>query len=528
MTTFSSAARPRVVLGRGIKSSLSGREGNRGEAGGLDANFAFESQPAVEQTLSELLDRARSQVLLLRRALDEAATLERGSITRAADLTQRLELGKRMGAEFDQRLEAAHKAAGVLPQAASALRGLEALVEQMRAMQSGAEQRFAAQVAEAQARVERSLMDELEKTRSQMRVRCEEFAGAFRGELDGASERLRGVVDEYEQRLRDQEERFETRLRDMSARIAESEGNVENAHQRLADHIAGAWGGIEKRLLVESDRLSSEIDRKSAGVQARLSLILDSAAERVDILDSQGSRLSGDIEGRVQSMCDRAARLLGLSTLSASGEPVVEGDEPRQGSLLAALDEARVVLSTADGAATRLSLLVQRADEATQRARETLENAQVVAATREGEAERVERTIQQGLEQLKMFEQSLGSAAERHQAGLEELQRVREMTSTAREDLQAMAAAASFHAEQVREQEARLDEARRRAEASAAEATSRAAALDRAMEQVTNQAAELVAMARDVSVLVDKARQSRDGQAGESEDDGDAMASAAA
>lgn len=512
MTTFSSAARPRVVIGRGLPGSRGREEAPVSSAwGGSDLSGG--SQP-VEQSLAQLLERSQSQVMVLRRALDEAATMERSAISRNAEMHQRLEQSRRFGAEFDKRLEDAARAAGALPQAAAALKGLEALIAEMRRIQTGAEQRFAEQVAKAQRETELSLGERFERTHHELKARCQEFEKAFDAELDNAAERLRGIVEGYERRLVDQEHRFEERLGELASRIAESEGKVEHAHQRVADHISGAWGTIETRLKSEHDRLSADIDRKGAGVQARLSLILDSAAERVDILETQGARLSGEIEARARVMCDRASKVLGFNVSSERGEELPErGEKP--GSVLSALEKLRDALHDSDSAAIRLSALVERATEMSGRVSTAAEEARSLVGEREAEIARVRAAVDQGLERLAQFEASLNDAGTRHAASVDELNRVREAMTTARQDLEAMAAASAFHAEQVREHESRLDEARRQADASAENARVRARALDRAMEEVTAQAGELVSMARDVSTLIERAKATRESVAGE-------------
>jgi chromosome segregation ATPase len=485
MTTFSSAARPRVVVSR----SPAARAG---------AASTIEPRPAIaaDVPLGDLIDRSQAQVVVLRRALEEAMNVERAAAGQAEQLHQRLEQGRRFAAEFDQRLSAASKAAGVLEAAAHTLRGLEHLIAQMRELQSGADQRFALAIERAR----------------------EDSEAALAAKFEESLHRAQGAVDRYEERFQEQERRFTARLEALESRVSESAGNVDNAHARVAQHIADAWTGIERRLKSEHDSLLSQLDRAAASSQARVSLILDSASERVSIMESQGQRLSVDIAQRVDGMCDQAARVLGMDPRTPHLTPIAGVSSS---SLLGALEHAREALKNSDAAAIRLSALLGRADESHARVTAATQLAQGVAFDREEDAARIRRTIDQGLEKLTGYEASLSTATEQHAKALAEMTQVRDALSTAREDLERMASAAQYHADTVRENESRLSTARAQADLSAETARVRAEALDRAMQQVTLQAEALVGLAKDVGTLLGQAEamksQLANGESGESD-----------
>lgn len=473
MTTFSSSARPRVVVTRAPKPA---------PAADASAGIA-DLLPAVasDVPLGALIDRSQAQVVVLRRALEEAMSVERAAASQAQQLQQRLEQGKRFASEFDQRLTAASKAAGVLETAAQTLRGLENLIAQMRELQSGAEQRF---------------MQAIDRAREQAEA-------ALSAKFEDALQRAEGAVERYEERFQEQEQRFAARLEALETRVNDSADKVEHAHSRVAQHIADAWNGIERRLKTEHDQLLSQLDRAAAASQARVSLILDSAAERVNIMESQGQRLSVDIAGRVDAMCEQASRVLGLDPRQPH---LAEHDTPPRTSLLGALSAAEEKLHDTNSAATRLSVLLSRADEIGNRVTQATQLAQGVAFDREEDASRIRRTIDQGVEQLSTYEAALARAADQHARALSEMTQVRDALSTAREDLERMAAAAQYHADSVRDNESRLSAARAQADLSAETARVRAETLDRAMQQVTLQAEALVGLAKDVGTLLGQAQ----------------------
>lgn len=478
MTAFSSSARPRTVVARSSKPGANGQ-------GGIDLALVTPALPptlASDVPLSSLIERSQSQVVVLRRTLQEASTLEQAAAEQTRQLHQRLEQGRRFTSEFDQRLNAASKAAGVLDSAAQTLRGLEQLIANMRELQNGAADRFAHAVEQARVQAENALL----------------------AKFGESLQRAQGAVDQYEERLREQEQRFQTRLNELEARINDSSDKVEHAHSRVAQHIAEAWTGIERRLKTEHESLLSQLDRSAAASQARVSLILDSASDRISIMESQGQRLAVDIAQRVDVLCEQATRVLGMDPRR---EHLTPPEGPEKTSLLGAAEHARATLKESDAAAIRLSALLSRADEVGNRVTQATQLAQGVAFDREEDAARIRRTIDQGLEQLSTFETALTRATDQHTRAISEMTQVRDALSTAREDLERMASAAQYHAESVRENEARLSEARTQADISAETARVRAETLDRAMQEVSLQAAALVELAKDVGALMGQAQQ---------------------
>lgn len=489
MTTFSSA-RPRVVVPRSAGPRPRATQLSIEEminAGSADAMGGVGS--GTMGGLGELVERSHSQVIVLRRALQEAAELEQAAGAKSTELHQRLEQGKRFVTDFDQRLSAAAKASVVLDAAAQALRGLEQLLGQLRAVQTSAQQAFSEQLELSLTGIQSKLDEAQQHVQTQFDEHVEDVVAQM-------SAKLRACED----RMAEQERRFEERLNQMQAKIDDTTGKVDHAHQRVADQIAASWSGIEKQIGELHDRMSADLDRGVASAQARVSIVLDSAAERVNIMESQGERLAGEIADRVEQMCRQGVRVLGIDPRTGSA------DQAPDNSLMGVLEASREMISASDAAAIRLGAILGRADDAVTQVNSAVVAAEQISTDRLGDTERIAQAIDQGVRKLAEFEAALLQATTRHQSSLSELTKVRDALGTARADLEAMATAAQYHAQSVRENEERLDAARRMADTSAETARVRAESLDRAMTQVTQQAEAMVELARDVASLVARAQ----------------------
>ena len=168
-----------------------------GEGTGVDGRIARIGDASgfgngSDVALSDMVDRAGAQLLILRRTLDEASAVNRQSRQRAGELTQRLEAEQELVAEIDERLAAAEGASGTLDKAARTLRALEQLVGQIRGASAAIEQRVSTKLAEQGAAFER---------------RIAEMSAKFEARLDEVLEQTTGVDSRLEQSGRQIERR---------------------------------------------------------------------------------------------------------------------------------------------------------------------------------------------------------------------------------------------------------------------------------------------------------------------------------
>ena len=289
----------------------------------------FPAHSNSDLPLSDMVDRASAQLLILRRTLDEAGTVSRQVRQTTTDLTQRLDHGQRLKTEIDQRLQAAGAASGVLEKASITLRGLEQLVSQIRVASGALEQKISAKLAEQAATFDRKL-----------------------AELS---------------------DRFNARIAQITA---ESELVASQA---------------EHKLKTDTDRLGAEIDRRVAQVQARSSLVLDSASDRVQTLERQAEHLGGVITQRVETMCSEAARVLGHDPRAQPREEPTPGSLAERLTTTRALikeaEDASIRLASLLGETEQASKRVRNAGE---EARDAIDN---VASLREKAVAQVEHAL---------------------------------------------------------------------------------------------------------------------------------------
>lgn len=418
--------------------------------------------------LSELVDKAGAQLIVLRRSLDEAVASDRVVRQHLADLTQRLQQGQRFATEFDRRLTESGRAASVLEKAASTLRGLEGVVEQLRSSQAQLEQRMQQRLAE-QAEAFAKRMLELEST-------------------------------------------FQSRLEEMQTRVQDaaraSEAQAEQMRQDAERRIELSRTAITER----ADALMAQVDRHAAQAQARVSLILDGASDRLAVMEEQAEHLGGSSRQRLDELCAQAVELLGHDPRRDGPAPA----DPVPGSLAHAVTQARELIDTVDDAGIRITAIKSEAAAGIQQmdaARREVEA--VIQSTRPVQTELAVR-IDEVLAQARAGEEQLRTALEQQRQAAEAATRASEQLSRQREDLEAIGSASAYHVAQAREAASSLG-------ARLETADVRIRELDHAMEQVTLQAQSMVELARRVASLVE---QSRPGENG-SDRAGDAPAQAA-
>ena len=351
--------------------------------------------PAGHIPLSDLVDKAGAQLQTLRRTLDDAAAADRVVRAHVNDLTQRIQQGQRFGAEFDQRLVNAGKAAGVLEKAAATLQGLEQVVDQIRSAQGVMEARARQQMAEHDASVQ--------------------------ARLDAVTARYEGMLARIEQ----------------AASAAEI---------RAAERI----DELERGIKADLDALTATIDRQAAQTQARASIILDSASDRLDTMDRQAANLGGRAAREVDALCEKAARVLGHDPRNAGSA------EPMTGSLAHALARAEEIIAGVDQSAVRIAAGRTAAEHTIERLESVRTEAVKVLNSAGTQQAELSASIATALAGAEAADARLNAALAAQHDAAGKSEQASALLMRQREDLAAIAEAGRYHVEQARAAEAGL------------------------------------------------------------------------
>lgn len=244
----------RPMGGRPVKIDLTGlaRGGSADPFAPLGGEGAGTETAAV---LGEMLDRAATQVAMLRRAVEDAAGADAAVRRHAGELNQRLAQGEQFAAEFDQRLARAGQAAGVVEKAAVALGAMEGVIAQMRGAQEAITRTFDAK----------------------MRVQQEAMEGRL-------AEQERFFIA----RMRAQQETFERRIADMSAGFERAMEGAGAEATRACEQFEETLEERRKSLMAAIETACAGADRHVAQMQARASLVLDGVRDRMEVLEERG------------------------------------------------------------------------------------------------------------------------------------------------------------------------------------------------------------------------------------------------
>lgn len=449
----------RPLAGRPVKIDLTGVARGGGDPFAALGGEADAGNGAA-QVMGEMLDRAATQVAMLRRAVEDAAGADAVVRRHAAELAQRMAQGQQFAAEFDQRLARAGQAAGVVEKAAVALGAMEGVIAQMRGAQEAITRSFDAK----------------------MRAQQESMEGRI-------AEQERFFVS----RMQAQQEMFERRIADMSEGFERAMEGAGAEATRARDRFESTLEEHRKSLMAAIETACAGADRHVAQTQARASLVLDGVADRMDVLEQQISRMGGAAQEQVDRLCARAAEVLGHDPRSNFEST------PRMGSLAEAVQRADAMITGVDDASLRIA--AARADAEAMVSRLTGMLAETERATSEhgprleGLREAIERAIDEGDEMKRTLEEATRKQAE----AVEKAGEASGLLARQREDLGAMAEAGRYHVEQCKAADATL-----RASIDAAAAKSEE--LRAAMDEVTANAARMVGFAREAAALVEKAR----------------------
>lgn len=252
--------------------------------------------PAAPQLgLADLVDRASVQLMILRRTLDEATALGNAARLERDALGTQLVQSQQAKAELDASVERSGAAISVLDRASESVRSLEEVLGRIRGLREA---------------VARQLDEHARQQREAMETRL------ARAEQEWAARlaRLESLVGE---RIRDAE-------RDLPARVGQVESaavvEIERARQELRTHAAEADRAAEesaRRLKAEHDRLGAALDRQCAQAQARVSLLVDQAQEKLSDAERRGEALA-------RSAGEQVRRLDGANERAGDAAAVLE------------------------------------------------------------------------------------------------------------------------------------------------------------------------------------------------------------
>lgn len=449
-----------------------------------------ETRGSSSMEMMDLTAKAAVQVSALRRLLGEAARLDDAVAAKSTDLAQRLDQGIRLNGEMDRRLAAVKDASAACTQAAATIAALQSLVGRVESVQRSSEDRFFAQLKEAEARVESQRLEFEQRTAehaAKLRQQQERFENDLeqvqkihREQLAAAQAGFASLIEEH---VRQHQVRLEQQREAIDARIA---ALTETAHRAMETsaaaatmaqgHVDGAIAKVEEAVRDRCQQLSADLDRQAAQTQARAALVLDEAAERTKKLEETAARVAVVGAERLSKTCDRAAAVLGFDPREVwiGVNPVAI---PLHGSLADITQRAELAVKNSDEAILRLSAMTDRAMGVRGEVEEAVKS---VEGTKDLHVEETQRLFAQ-IEQTKEAEQRLTMLSERF-----------ETLASGVESRIAVAQHADSQLNVV-----------------IAQAQSRVQSLDTAMDQATQQASNLVSVAKDVASIVVQAEQAR-------------------
>lgn len=370
------------------------------------------SERETDSGLGELIDRAASQTLVLRRAVDEAAAGDRSLRRDLQELANRLEQGQRFAGEFDRRLAEAGQAAVVLEKASGALRGLEQVVEHIRAAQSQVHARFEQKLDEARAQFERRLRER-------------------ESELDA---RLIKFQETTERRIADLVAMYDGALERITAQ-------AQAAEQSSQTHTAE----LRRRATEQGERLAQTIDRHAADAHARVSVILNSASDRLRTLEVEAEGITGPARAAMDRMCQDAQKLLGIDPRT----PDIIDITP--GSLAAAIAEARALVERVDSAKDNVDAYTAQAQAATAQLERVCEQARSISTAAAPELVSLQDAVISAIDQARQAQAKLDAALTAQDQARQVADAGSTRLATLREDLDTMSAAARYHVAQAQQ-----------------------------------------------------------------------------
>ena len=412
---------------------------------GVDIDHTPASRSLADQQLGDLVDQAQAQLVVLRKTLDEAAASDRVVRQHVSELVQRIQQGHRFSAEIDQRIQAAGIAAGILEKAALTLRGLEQVVEQIRSSQT-------------------RLNDQIDA-------------------------RLAQQSETFAQRLAETDQRVERRFTELEARHAELISRADHAATRVQEKLDSTLHASEKTLEARADQLVATVDRHAAQAQARVSLILDGASDRLSVMEQQARSLGGRSFDQLETLCRQAIDVLGYDPRTAGPSP-----SPATGSLSHAVRAASEIIDDANQAGLRIGALQNGARAMIEELRELESKAAGTVQRAEPMRLELQTRIDAALDRAASAGQSLDRAVEAQAAALLQSQETSTRLARQRDDLGAIAAASEHHVTRARDAAGSLS-------AKIDTAGAESARLDAAMSDLRAQAEAIVAMAKRVAGL---------------------------
>ena len=358
--------------------------------------------------LSDLVDRASAQLMILRRTLDEATALGNAARRESDVISERVANAQRAREQIEERIRQAGTALSVMDRAGETVRALEDVVARVRgvreAMLSEMDRRLESQKKAFDARVAEMVLEQGERLERQEEAWAERFA-----RLESLMEARFGDVETAIP------ERIEL-IRDAAVIEIERAGEGVRA---VGERGVKAIQEAESRSRSECDRIVAGLDRQSAQAQARASVAIDEAQGRVMELERSAERAGHAIKGQVDDLRKCAAEVLGVAM---SADPGAEAWRERAstGSVAEMVLRAEAAMQSAGRATDRLHEAVQAAEGTIDRALTTIgaasEGLERVLAKSEGRSLLLEKCMEDATRQAEsmiVVARDLGELIER-------------------------------------------------------------------------------------------------------------------
>lgn len=288
--------------------------------------------------LSELVDRASAQLMILRRTLEEATALGNAARRESDGIATQIVHAQRSREQIEERIRQAGTALSVMDRAGETVKTLEDVVARIRgvreAMQSEMERRLESQRQAFDARIEQMTHELAERLERQE----EEWVGRF-GRLEALMDGRFGEVE-----------------RAIPVRIAE-------VRDRAMEQISLAAESARAK----GDGMVAELDRRSAQAEARANIVLDAAQERVMDLERAAERTGESVREQIEDLKRCATGLMGVNGNAIGEADAWRGHAP-VGSMGALVLRAETVMQSASRATERLESATRDAETITAKA----------------------------------------------------------------------------------------------------------------------------------------------------------------
>lgn len=344
--------------------------------------------------LADLIDRATAQLMVFRRAMEEAVRVDRAARTHTFELSAQVQAAQLVVADCDQKIEALSRLAETADRAPAITADLNQLL---------------AQIQTSHESIRSYVEEQLTRQRIGFDTRVALHHDAITVQLEKSEFDHRARIERHELGIT-------TRIAELEAKVSASATDIE---ARAASTAALAARAAEDAFRAEFQRLEAGLERQAAQAQARVGLLIDDAQQRLAELQGAADRVATSATERVEALAARVNDILGDDPATGT---------PKPGSLNAAIQSAMMFTQQARTASANLETLTGATDEAQSQLRTALD----------------------------AMRQQFASAAEDAAAALSQTEAAVRSVSADRSELEALAVHARAHFIQAREADANL------------------------------------------------------------------------